>query len=331
MFLVEKVIIRFIILTILVFGVSASAEQTPQSKLKSNEPYRRALFAFEKKNYREALRYTAEAIRICERTEAGKCPIGGYYTLYAGLHYQVNEKVKAISLWEKSIVYLTRQYGENSWVVARARANIGYTYVEIGETDKGLAFLEKLIDHLVALYTDNRIDAEQRQPMEDLLTNIVIRNGEIYREMGRRNTHKTGEKRYDQAYSNILNTIGVYFGQQGEFGVGEEFLLYSIEVDAGNINSYINLGALYDQKEDHAAAVVTLKKALEIDKNNPEALYNLACSYALQGDAEQAFLFLEKAFSNGFKDFDFADEDSSLALLHTLPRYQELREKFKKK
>jgi len=72
------------------------------------------------------------------------------------------------------------------------------------------------------------------------------------------------------------------------------------------------------------------RRSLALDGDNPDTLYNVACGYALIGEPELALDCLEHASLRGMTIAEWAENDSDLESLHTLPRFIDLIEKLKR-
>lgn len=102
----------------------------------------------------------------------------------------------------------------------------------------------------------------------------------------------------------------------------------AIETDPGNVDLWINLGAVYAIQGDFAASAEAYKVALQIDGNSKSALSGLARTYANLGDQTMAAHYLDKVrnyretnpfyhFAMAQAAFDEADFESSLDYINT--------------
>ncbi len=73
---------------------------------------------------------------------------------------------------------------------------------------------------------------------------------------------------------------------------------------------------------DKARAMEFAERSLAIDGDNPDTLYNVACGFALSGESERAMDCLEKAGLRGVMIAEWAENDSDLESLHSLPRFR---------
>jgi serine/threonine protein kinase/Flp pilus assembly protein TadD len=69
------------------------------------------------------------------------------------------------------------------------------------------------------------------------------------------------------------------------------------------------------------------ERALALEPEDSSVLYNVACSYALLTESELAISFLERAVQHGYNHKEWIENDSDLASLRTLPRFQALLER----
>ena len=91
-------------------------------------------------------------------------------------------------------------------------------------------------------------------------------------------------------------------------------------------HQWYKVGSRLLQLRDFDRAVIALTAAVEhLGYRGSSAMYNLACTYALKGDQpELALKWLERAVNAGFDDPNKFQEDSDLASLHGMPRFQEI-------
>lgn len=91
----------------------------------------------------------------------------------------------------------------------------------------------------------------------------------------------------------------------------------------------LGLGALAELGE-REKAIQFAERTLSIDGENPDTLYNVACGYALIGESERALDCLERAGLRGMAIAEWAENDSDLESLRTLPRFRGLMDSLKR-
>ncbi len=80
---------------------------------------------------------------------------------------------------------------------------------------------------------------------------------------------------------------------------------------------------------DREKTVQFAERSLAIDGENPDTLYNVACGFALIGEADRSLDCLERASMRGMAIAEWAENDSDLESLHTLPRFREIMDRLK--
>jgi len=85
----------------------------------------------------------------------------------------------------------------------------------------------------------------------------------------------------------------------------------------------LGLGALAELGEKEKV-IEFAARSLSIDGENPDTLYNVACGYALIGEPQRALDCLERASLRGMAIAEWAENDSDLESLRSLPRFLEL-------
>ena len=83
------------------------------------------------------------------------------------------------------------------------------------------------------------------------------------------------------------------------------------------------LGNLYTQKGLYQKGLAVDEKLARLRPKDPLVLYNLACSYSLLNKISQAFKAMKDAFSCGYNDFDYLENDGDLANLLKDTRFKE--------
>lgn len=93
----------------------------------------------------------------------------------------------------------------------------------------------------------------------------------------------------------------------------------------------LNLGlgglAELDEKEK---LIQFAERSLAIDGENPDTLYNVACGFARIGKAERSLDCLERASMRGMAIARWAENDSDLESLRTLPRFREVMDRLRR-
>jgi tetratricopeptide (TPR) repeat protein len=78
------------------------------------------------------------------------------------------------------------------------------------------------------------------------------------------------------------------------------------------------------QLGDRARSLEWSQRALAIDPQETSVLYNVGCVFALLGRSEEALDCLEKVMAHGAWYKGWAEKDSDLDSLRSLPRFQAL-------
>jgi len=82
--------------------------------------------------------------------------------------------------------------------------------------------------------------------------------------------------------------------------------------------------AAFSHFGDNTQAREWLQRALAVDDEDPAVLYNVGCVYALLGEGDEAMTCLEKAVKMGFGQIEWIENDTDLASLRSLTRFQDL-------
>jgi tetratricopeptide (TPR) repeat protein len=100
-------------------------------------------------------------------------------------------------------------------------------------------------------------------------------------------------------------------------------------LDPSDVESYIQLGLLYFQKEDFANAELVYRKALAIAPNNPRLTSNIGYLRWMEGDIENAVNFYERAVSLD-DSYEIPLNNLGVIYLDTLGQVQKAIDLFKR-
>ena len=79
---------------------------------------------------------------------------------------------------------------------------------------------------------------------------------------------------------------------------------------------------------ERARALEWASRALAMDPEEASILYNVSCAYALLGETDKSLDCLEKAFSKGFGQKEWIENDPDFASLRSNSRFQSLMQRF---
>lgn len=85
-----------------------------------------------------------------------------------------------------------------------------------------------------------------------------------------------------------LNSYGIFLVRSKKAKQAKDMFLQALKLDPDDVQSYVNLGNLYDQQGKKDEARINYLKAISLDKENTQAHYNLGLLYNEQGRGEEA-------------------------------------------
>ncbi|MEO6190716.1 MAG: hypothetical protein ABIO44_10515 [Saprospiraceae bacterium] len=141
--------------------------------------------------------------------------------------------------------------------------------------------------------------------------------------------------RPDKARQNLLKAIELYPDYVGAM-LGMAYLL-TAEGKRSDALSYIEQaigkGATLEQlvKDQDLVTLRTLPEWDVLMKKyfSDQIYYNLACEHSLKGELDKGFEFLQLSLSNGWKDYDWMQQDTDLISLRAHEkRWQEIMKKY---
>jgi Tfp pilus assembly protein PilF len=104
-------------------------------------------------------------------------------------------------------------------------------------------------------------------------------------------------------------------------------LLSSTELNKGS--TYRKLGLCYEKKGEIDNANINYRKSLEFSSENN--YYQKACLYSLLNEKENALANLKKAFENGYKNFEWLNNDHDFDNINKSEEFTKIVNKYKKK
>ncbi len=152
------------------------------------------------------------------------------------------------------------------------------------------------------------------------------------------------------------NNIGNTYTNSGRLEEAEKVYLSIIEKRPDFVYTYINLSTLKVKMNDLPNALYWLDKTLAMGFSDYQSLqihksftklrempewndlmkkyfadkmyYSLACEQSLKGELDKAFEFLELSLTNGWKNYDWMQQDSDLAPLRATAEWKTLMKKY---
>ena len=82
------------------------------------------------------------------------------------------------------------------------------------------------------------------------------------------------------------------------------------------------LGELYTKRGLYRQGLAIDERLAHLQPQDPLIFYNLACSYSLLNDTDKALRAIKRAFSYGYNNFDYLEQDQDLINLRNDGRFQ---------
>jgi tetratricopeptide (TPR) repeat protein len=122
----------------------------------------------------------------------------------------------------------------------------------------------------------------------------------------------------------FLYRLGALYRMQGELDQAIEELKKATELRPDYIAAHDELAMCYLEKGFLVHALAELKLVVNLDPSDSRSMYNIACVYSLRNNTESALRWLERSIDNGYKDFEFMNDDPDLDNIRNSPKYIEL-------
>ena len=123
---------------------------------------------------------------------------------------------------------------------------------------------------------------------------------------------------------NALDAGGDTAGAEAQARRALEGILHQCELEPDNPRVHYLAGGLMLHLGQREKGLAYADKALAMRPDDFGTIYNVACAHSLAGDHERALDLLERALATGHGYYDWIMNDSDLASLRELPRFQQL-------
>lgn len=112
--------------------------------------------------------------------------------------------------------------------------------------------------------------------------------------------------------------------QSGRLQRARRLYQETVRLDPSHVDALNNLGVIYMHEKDFLAAQRSFEKAIRLNPGYVDAHYNLACLFAIKGDAKESLTHLRKAVSLDKEVGEWAQRDSDLETLRSVPEFEEI-------
>ncbi len=119
--------------------------------------------------------------------------------------------------------------------------------------------------------------------------------------------------------------------RKGRFQDAEKVYTDILRLDPDHVEAINNLGVVYIQKRDYAAAKNYLEKAIQLRPKFVEPYYNLACLHSIKGEVKEGLIQLNRAISMNPAVRDWAEKDTDLINLRGIPDFEDMLRRTGKK
>jgi tetratricopeptide (TPR) repeat protein len=99
----------------------------------------------------------------------------------------------------------------------------------------------------------------------------------------------------DDADAAVKNTLGVYYGETGNFALAEKHFRSALRDEPGNANTLFNLGFIQQKQQAHTEAISAFDAAIGITPGLDRAWFGRGISRAALGHQDQAIRDFEQA------------------------------------
>lgn len=114
------------------------------------------------------------------------------------------------------------------------------------------------------------------------------------------------------------------FHQNGRLQRARRLYQETLRLDPSYVDALNNLGVIYIHEKDFLAAQRSFEKAILLNPGYVDPYYNLACLFAIKGDAKESLTHLRKAVSLEKEVMDWAQRDTDLENLRSMPEFEEI-------
>ena len=166
-------------------------------------------------------------------------------------------------------------------------------------------------------------------------THVIAHNdlGNIYvatNRLAESETHYLTAIRLDSTFKFAYNNLGIlYQDYMGRHAEAEQLFKKAISLDFGYVDAWFNLGTVFQSTGRFAEAEAQYLQVIRLEPPAPDAWYYLAALKSKQNQPDTAFELMEQALKNGWKDYDWMQEDSEIALMREqTARWKSLMKKY---
>jgi len=99
----------------------------------------------------------------------------------------------------------------------------------------------------------------------------------------------------DDADAAVKNTLGVYYGETGNFALAEKHFRSALRDEPDNANTFFNLGFIQQKQHAHIEAISSFDAAIGLNSGLDRAWFGRGMSRAALGHRDQAIRDFEQA------------------------------------
>lgn len=132
------------------------------------------------------------------------------------------------------------------------------------------------------------------------------------------------ERQRSEVRAKTLYARAKQFHKTGRLKDARRFYLETLRVDPGYGEALNNLGVIYIQDRNYAAAKRTFEKAIRLSPDQVDPHYNLACLHAIKGELSLSLAHLRKAVSLDPSAKEWARRDTDLKNLRGVPEFESI-------
>ena len=120
-------------------------------------------------------------------------------------------------------------------------------------------------------------------------------------ESHKKNNLKKAEKLYGEILKNnpnhvdTYNNLGILYNQKGNLQKAIYFFEKAIKINSNNSATYNNIGFIYNQLKEYNKAILSFERAIQINTRDSSAYYNLGNTYKELAQYQKAISCYEKA------------------------------------
>lgn len=127
----------------------------------------------------------------------------------------------------------------------------------------------------------------------------------------------------------VANAAGLYekarlFQKSGRLQEAKRVYEETLSLDPDYVDALNNLGVIHIYDKNYPAAQALFEKTIRLKSDYVDSYYNLACLHALNGEVSQSLVHLKKAVSLNQSVKDWAQRDTDLQNLRSVPEFEEI-------